>query len=124
MVTNIYISKCELITMIKKTITTIVRKNDKAIVYNDDGMFCRWTPIKYFNFELISEVKAREEGIVLLVSEEEAKEFNGAKYDDHEAWTIPRDIIWMVYGEYPKAHWESASEQTKELVRFLRTLQI
>jgi len=110
--------------MSKKTITTIVKKADECVVYHDDGIFCRWTETQKFDFDLIQKTKAEADGIVLLVSEEEARKFNGATFDNHEAWAISRDLIWMVYGEYPKAHWDAESEETKALVRFLRTLQI
>ena len=105
--------------MNKKTITTIVKKADECVVYHDDGIYCSWTETKPFNFELISEVKAEADGIVLLVSEEEAKEMNGAKFDDHEAWILPKWLIWMVYGEM-----ETDDEEEEKLVSFLKSLQI
>lgn len=110
----------------KKQITTIVKKQDKCVVYNDDGIFCRWTPEKDFNFDLLKEIKENNDGIILLVSEEEAEKFLGIHYDynDHPAWVLERWIIEMIYGTYPKDHWEAENEETKKLVRFLRTLQI
>ena len=107
--------------MAKKTITTIVKKADKCIVYHDDGWYCKWTETQKFNFDLISKTKAEADGLVLLVSEEEAKEYNGGKFDQHEAWVISKPLIWMIYGEFPKEHWEAEPETVKETVRFMRS---
>lgn len=112
--------------MSRKNITTIVRKGNNCVIYNDDGMFCKWTETKPFNLETIQEAKEQNDGIILLVSEQEAQSFAGnhMTMENHEAWILERWIIEMVYGTYPKSHWENENEETKELVRFLRTLQI
>ena len=107
--------------MMKKTITTIVKKADECVVYHDDGCFCSWTETKAFNFDLIAETKAQADGIVLLVSEEEMTSFRGEKiaFDDHEKWTIPRWLIWMVLGEI-----EASNDEEAETVEFMRGLII
>lgn len=106
-----------------KTITTIVKSGNECVVYHDDGWFCEWTKNQPFNFELIQKTKQEADGLVLLVSEEEAKANggNGAKFDDHEAWVIDKPFIWMIYGEYPKGHWEAEPEHIKETIRFMRS---
>ena len=107
--------------MMKKTITTIVKKADECVVYHDDGIFCSWTETKQFNFDLIQEVKSKAEGIVLLVSEEEMATFKGEKiaFDDHEKWTIPKWLIWMVTGEM-----EASDDEEAQTVEFMRGLII
>ena len=107
--------------MSTKTITTIVKKADECVVYHDDGCFCSWTETKQFNFDLIAETKAQADGIVLLVSEEEMASFKGEtiKFDDHEKWTIPRWLIWMVLGEM-----EASDEEESQTVEFMRGLII
>lgn len=83
-----------------KEITTIARKNDKCVVYNDDGICCTWTEVKDFNFDLISNVKAGTDGFVMLVSEEEAQSFAGEHMtiENHSSWVISRDILWILEG--------------------------
>lgn len=110
-----------MIIMSTKTITTIVKKADECVVYHDDGIFCRWTETKAFNFDLIAETKAQADGIVLLVSEEEMASFKGEtiKFDDHEKWCIPRWLIWMAYGEM-----EASDDEEQAIVDFMRGLII
>ena len=106
--------------MAKKTITTIVKKADECVIYHDDGMFCTWTDKQKFDFNLIADVKAKADGLVLLAPVEEVKAFNGteAKIDDHEAWVINRDLIWLINGELePRAN-------EVELINFMRGLII
>ena len=105
----------------KLTITTIVKKADECVVYQDDGWYCSWSKNQTFNFDLIAETKANTEGIVLLVSEEEFASFKGEtiKFDDHEKWVIPKYLIWMVYGKL-----ETETEEEAELVEFMRGLII
>ncbi len=104
--------------MIEKTITTIVRNQNNCIIYHDDGIYCRWTETKAFDFELIAETKANADGIVILISEEEMANFKGKKiaFDDHEKWTIPKWLIWMVHGKI-----EPRDEEEKETVEFMRS---
>ena len=107
--------------MMKKTITTIVKKADECVVYHDDGIYCSWTENQAFNFDLIQSTKQEADGLVLLVSEEEMTAFKGEtiKFDDHTKWTIPRWLIWMVTGEM-----EASDEEEAELVEFMRGLII
>lgn len=104
----------------KKTITTIVKKADKCVVYHDDGWFCTWrNGVEDFNFELINRVKNEADGIVLLVSEEEAKANGGdASFDDFGKWCIPRYRIWQIYGDL------EVEPEEAELVNFMRGLII
>ena len=106
--------------MAKYEITTIVKKADECVVYHDDGMYCSWTETKKFSLELLNNIKAGADGMVLLVSEAEAQEFAGEhmKFENHSAWTISRDLIWVLYGEL------EARESEIELVNFLKSLQI
>ncbi len=105
----------------KKTITTIVKKADKCVIYHDDGIYCQWTETKAFDFELIAETKANADGIVLLVSEEEMAAFKGKKiaFDDHEKWVIPRWLIWEVYGEMMPS-----DDEELKIMEFMRGLII
>ena len=105
----------------KLTITTIVKKADECVVYHDDGWYCTWKDgVQKFNFELIQKVKTEADGIVLLVSEEEANANSGNNiaFDDFGKWCIPRWLIWNIYGKL------EVDESDKELVEFMRGLII
>lgn len=102
-------------------INTIVRKGNKAVVYNDDGIFCSWTDIKEFNFNLIAEVKAKAgNNFVMLVTEEEMEQFIGEHidFDDHHKWTISRDLIWVLEGRC------EATKKEKPVIEFMKSLMI
>lgn len=101
----------------KNEITTIVRSGNECIVYHDDGMFCSWTDKKTFNFETISEVKNNTTGYVMLVTEEEAQAFAGEhmKMENHNAWVISKDILWILEGRFePRASEEDFINFIKE----------
>ena len=102
--------------MAKLEITTIAKKGNKCVIYNDDGMFCTWTDKKEFNFEVIAETKANANGVVMLVSEEEAQTFAGEHMtiENHEAWTLPRYILWNVCRDV------EADEDDVKLVEFIK----
>ena len=102
--------------MAKTTITTIVKKADECIVYHDDGMFCSWTDKQKFDFELIAQVKAEADGLVMLVSEEEAQAFAGEHMtmENHKAWVISKDILWILEGRFEPR----ASEE--EFIKFIK----
>lgn len=108
--------------MAKMEIFTIVRKNDECVIYNEDGMFCSWTDIKKFNFDVIAETKAqaKENDIVLLVDETEAQNEFGdfMKMENHQAWFISRDIIWILQGRI------DPRQSELKLVNFIRSHQI
>lgn len=102
-----------------KTVTTIVKDGGKCVIYNDDGIFCSWSEVKDFNFNLIKEVKENAKGIVLLAPVEEVRAFNGAdaKITDHRAWTISKDLIWILYGKLePRASEEEGVNFLKSLI--------
>ena len=105
----------------KLTITQIVKKADKCIVYHDDGIYCQWTETQKFDFDLINKTKTEATGIVILITEEEMANFKGEtiKFDDHEKWVIPRWLIWEVYGKM-----ECADEEEAKIVEFMRGLII
>ena len=102
--------------MAKIEITTIAKKGNKCVIYNDDGMFCNWTNVKEFNFDLIAETKANATGLVMLVTEEEAQAFAGEHMtiENHEAWTISKDILWILEGRF------EANEREAEFVEFIK----
>ena len=102
----------------KLTITTIVKNGNECVIYHDDGIYCSWTETQKFNFDLISKTKAEADGLVLLVSEAEAQANggNGAKFDDHKSWCIPRWLIWMVYGKM-----QPADDKEAKTVEFMRS---
>ena len=79
-------------------------------------MFCTWSETQKFDFDLIAKTKAEADGIVLLVTEEEAKANGGcgAKFDDHEKWCIPKWLIWNIYDDL------EVDEHDKKLVEFMK----
>lgn len=103
--------------MAKLTLTTIVKKADECIIYTDNGIVATWTDKQKFNFDVIAETKKTATGLVMLVTEEEAQAFTGNKYhklENHEAWTLPRYIIWNVYGKM------ETDEDDVKLVEFIK----
>ena len=102
--------------MAKRTITTIAKKGNKCVIYNDDGMFCTWTKTQRFDFETIQKVKNEAEDLVMLVSEEEAQAFAGEHMtiENHNAWVISKDILWILEGRF------EANEREAELVEFIK----
>ena len=100
-----------------------MKKADECVVYHDDGWYCSWSKTQKFNFDLIAKTKAEADGLVLLVTEEEAEAFNGEHYDfdNHESWILSKPYIWMIYKDFPKDHWETEPEDVKRVIRFLRS---
>lgn len=88
--------------MARTNITTIAKKGNECVIYNDDGMFCSWTDKQAFDFELLAKVKSEAKGLVMLVSEEEAQSFAGEHMtiENHEAWVISKDILWILEGRF------------------------
>lgn len=97
-------------------ITTIAKKGNECVIYNDDGMFCTWTDKKEFNFDVIAETKKTATGLVMLVSEEEAKAFAGEHMtiENHSSWTISKDILWILEGRF------EANEREAKFVEFIK----
>lgn len=98
-------------------ITTIAKKGNNCVIYNDDGMFCTWTKTQRFDFETIQKVKNEAEDLVMLVSEEEAQAFTNnteMTIENHNCWVISKDILWILEGRF------EANEKEAEFIEFIK----
>lgn len=103
--------------MAKTNITTIVKTTEnKCRIFNDDGIFCAWTDVQEYGFDLVAKTKAEAEGFVMFVTENDAQRFAGEHMtiDNPSAWVISRDILWILNGEV------EARASEKDFVTFIR----
>ena len=47
--------------------------------------------------------------------------FGDKQFDNHTKWCTPRWMIYMIKGTFPKSHWEEEDEETKKLIKWLRS---
>ena len=87
----------------KTNITTIVKNNEnKCRIFDDDGIFCAWTDVQEYDFNLVAKTKAEAEGFVMFVTEDDAKRFAGEHMtiNNPQAWVINRDMIHLLKGDF------------------------
>ena len=93
--------------MAKTNITTIVKTaENECRIFNDDGIFCAWTDVQEYSFELVAKTKAEATGFVMLVTETDAQNFAGEQMtiNNPSAWVISKDTLWLLQGRFePRA---------------------
>jgi len=91
----------------KTNITTIVKTTEnKCRIFEDDGIFCAWTDIQEYSFDLVAKTKTEATGYVMLVTENDAQNFAGEHMtiDNPNAWVISKDMLWLLEGRFePRA---------------------
>ena len=83
-------------------------------VYVDNGTYC--LQIMLDNVEFTAQdllIDIGFDGLKLA--------FGDKQFDNHTKWCTPRWMIHMLKGTFPKAHWEAEDNETKNLIRWLKT---
>lgn len=89
--------------MKKTNITTIVKTTENECrIFEDDGIFCAWTDVQEYNFDLVAKTKTEATGFVMLVTETDAQNFAGEHMAIHnpQAWVISRDMLYLLQGRF------------------------
>ena len=83
-------------------------------VYVDNGTYC--LQIRLDNVEFTAQdllIDIGFDGLKLA--------FGDKQFDNHTKWCTPRWMIHMLNGTFPKSHWEAEDNETKNLIRWLKT---
>ena len=93
---------------------TSSENESEMCVYVDNGIYClqiRLSDVDFSREELLKSIDF--DGLKLAFADKE--------FDNHPKWCTPRWMIYMINGTFPKSHWEEEDEETKKLIKWLRS---
>ena len=93
---------------------TSSENESEMCVYVDNGTYCLQKKLDNVEFtaqDLMIDIGF--DGLKLA--------FRDKEFDNHAKWCTPRWMIHMLRGTFPESHWEVEDNETKNLIRWLKT---